>query len=430
MHVFFAPITPCFSQSDSFKTKKAPLEKQPSLKKVKEEMTPDEDACNKVANLTRRKKSPNAITSQLYYRSTLDNQGGLDQTGSGLTVCSGLNIITCTAGEAWPSASGGASIADLAIPPEYASGSWRLVATGYEVHNTTPELYKGGSVTAYKSPGAPTPGLLVPPGTGAIPDTLVTLPPLDQPSAALYPNSKTWQASEGIYQVVSLSELSNPFVTPTPSIAGMVSPSSFQQLSDGSGWLAYLPQSTSSVGIQSSCSHTLPFDVCGCIFAGLNSNSTMQVTVKYVFERAPTIADPDLLVLAKPAPPYDAMAFEIYSRALDELPVAVPVSMNPLGEWFADVLDAVGKYGPAVGKAIGGMGVPFAGAVGQVLGTAASSAKKLMTTTTTTTTKPAAKGGKQVVTTTKKVAASGGAKGKAARRRAAKTLRANLNKYS
>jgi hypothetical protein len=103
-------------------------------------------------------------------------------------------------------------------------------------------------------------------------------------------------------------------------------------------------------------SKLLPFDVNGSIFTGLSNETTLQVTVKYYVERIPTVSDPDLLVLSRPSPQYDPMAVEIYSRAMSELPVAVAVGENPLGEWFNDVLDTVSEFAPALGSVFGPMG--------------------------------------------------------------------------
>jgi len=392
-HFFFAPITPAFTQTTAFEggleDESPTLKKQDSAKKIKktvhktdlycgQEDDPEDDI---VTRHFERRQSPKALLTPNYYRSGVNPAGGVTQSGSGLTINSGINILTVANGEDWTSASDGVQNNSLMIPLNFASGSWRLIACGYEVQNVTADLYKGGTVTCYKSPGAPSPCTLNFATGDGIGSTwahasLVTLPPTNQPDAVLYPNSKTWKAEDGLYQVVSMSELSNPFITPLPTVAGMVTPSSYDNLVDGTGWVAYLPANGSNTMI-TSCTNTLPFDVCGSMFVGLNANTSLQVTARYYFERAPTAADPDLLVLARPPPSYDNMAFLIYSLAMDQLPVGCPVGENPLGEWFADVLQAIGEYAPTIGNALGNV-VPGAGAIGNILGMAGRGAHRLM----------------------------------------------------
>jgi len=391
-HIFFAPLTPSYTQVNGLKKaddQEKKLEKEDSRKKVRfQEREKVRVSKSKARSERRNKMLPKSVFDTNYLLSTISSGGVVNQNTPYLEVAPGINIMTVGAGDSWVDTDSGANISTCAIPAQYASGSWRLIAVGYEVHNTTPELYLGGSITAYRSPGAPTMGNLYLSTTDTSDNTyyqntaakFVVIPPTTQADAALFPNSRTWEAKAGIYQPVTFSSLENPFITPMPGCAGFISPSDYTDLANGVGWEAFLPAiaSPDPVGLGGSLTTTLPFDVCGCVIAGQQGQATLQVTVKYYFERAPSIADPDLLVLAKNPPPYDPLAFEIYSRALDELPVAVPVGENPLGEWFADILDAVAKYAPIVGSALGVAGVPFAGAVGTALAAGAKGVQKVM----------------------------------------------------
>jgi hypothetical protein len=107
-----------------------------------------------------------------------------------------------------------------------------------------------------------------------------------------------------------------------------------------------------SFGRITASNHPFPYDISGCIFAGLHPEGSLQVTFKYFVERIPTINDPNLLVLCKEPASYDPLALEIYNRACEKLPVAVRVGDNPLGEWFDNVMQAVGSALPAVGSAL------------------------------------------------------------------------------
>jgi len=254
-----------------------------------------------------------------------------------------------------------------------------LIATGVEVVNTTAALYKGGAVTVYRSPcpkstmtgetysGTSDPVLN---SLGSFPVGI--LPPSTQANASLFPNSKTWGAEEGVYIVGALNTTENPYYTPAPGISGLLSPTSAASMEAGTGWVGYLPRilkpdSPADNHDLSACSTVWPWDVSGCVFSGLNENSTLQVTVRYYIERHPSIAEPDLLVLARTPCPYDPTVQEIYARAMHELPVGVPVGMNPLGEWFNEVLDAVATWAPQIGSAVGNI-IPGANIVGKGIG--------------------------------------------------------------
>lgn len=66
------------------------------------------------------------------------------------------------------------------------------------------------------------------------------------------------------------------------------------------------------------------------------------------------------------------MALEIYTRSVCELPVAVPVDENPLGEWFNDVLDTVSEWAPKIGGVIGGHGATLGNVLGNLAGKSAT----------------------------------------------------------
>jgi len=327
--------------------------------------------------------SPESVLTDYYLRTTMTNSGDLVQSGNGLAVYAGWNILTVENGADWETATDGDSFDTVSIDSEFTSGAWRLLATGCEVVNTTAELYKGGSVTAYRSPSINVPTEV------SIPDvetltarSIGLLPPSTQDEAATYPTSVTWGAEDGSYQVATLNSKDNPYYTPQPGCAAMISPSSVTDLENGVGWLGYFPtffEASDPVrALTSSLASGLPFDVCGTVFSGLNPNTTMQVTVRYYFERHPTIADVDLLTLSKPAAPYDPLVLEMVSRATREMPVAVKVAENPLGEWFTDIVGAVSNLAPKIGDTLSKAGIPFAGEIGKGLGEFGSMAKELM----------------------------------------------------
>jgi len=262
----------------------------------------------------------------------------------------------------------------LTIPNQVASGQYRIVAAAVEVKNTTPSLYRGGSVTAWRAPSMTPQTAYVynSPSTTTTPITVMcsNAPPTTLAKAQVYPSSRTWGAEEGLYSVASLCAAENPFIIagpvapppvflPAPSLAQIIANSTL----NGWAWPNFA-QGVTLNNIANMGFSIIPFNWQGAIFAGLNSNSTLQVTARYVVERVPSVSEPDYLVLTRPPADYDPLALEIYTRATTKLPVAVTVGENPLGEWFNDVLEVVGEWAPKIGNFIGGAAMPIGSVIG------------------------------------------------------------------
>jgi len=273
-----------------------------------------------------------------------------------------------------PSVQLGGSTAVVSIP-QAMGGEYRLVAAACEVVNTTSELYKGGAVTVWRAPNTQPYTGQVYPGTTTtqtpIYCQIMNSPPTNQALAQLYPTARTWSAQDGAYVIATQVSAENPFRMATPQTPiAIQAPSVSQQIGGGAlvpCWT--LPNITTSFNNASNATtlQPVPFAFHGALFSGLANQSTLQVTVKYTYERVPSVSEPDFLVLTQPPSDYDALAMEIYMRAICEMPVGVPVSENPLGEWFNDIMDVVGDVAPTIGAFIGGpAGSQLGNAVGNV----------------------------------------------------------------
>lgn len=311
----------------------------------------------------------------------------------------GWNIIACaTSGDDWYSPSGTVTnFPGVHIPAKFCSGHFRLVSAGIECVNTTAELYKGGSLTVYRAPSSEEDTVLQyitatsvagPTSTGPVlqkrvsekelpvtPDVVqtymkmpyraVALPPTTQLEAATYTDSRTWSAVDGAYVIATQNNMDNPYQTLAPSDimvkkcfdSGTLAGDAFTGTPRPT-WISTsnVPFFNTGQPNTGSAMKIFPFDTCGLIAAGLNQNSTMQITVRYYFERIPATTEPDLLAMAQVPPAFDGMAMEIYSRCLAEMPVGVPQNENPLGEWFSSVLDGIKSIAPKLGGIISGVG--------------------------------------------------------------------------
>jgi len=311
-------------------------------------------------------------------------------------------IVEPTSGADWSTNGDAVNNGALAIPAKYCSGHYRLIGGGIEAVNTTADLYKGGSLTAYRSPSdtqrnvvtfqqqvagttTTTTTVTTPVSSAkpllrresqkdfdtstvtinsAYPVSTINSLPGTQAKAALFTDSRTWSAEDGCYSIINQSDLENPylFLAGGEVLINYANSSSNFQTAQAAGtlgtvWLSnwYEGSNTLSLFGQSAC-QTFPFSQCGFVMAGLNPNSTIQLTQRLYFERIPSLDEPDLLSMCQVPPAHDAVAMEIYSRCLGAMPVAVPQNENPLGEWFNSVLDTIKTVAPKLGGIITGIG--------------------------------------------------------------------------
>lgn len=329
--------------------------------------------------------SPAATGTQLLLPvNYTSNTGVLTSVGTGVPLGAGWNAIACNAGTdlfsgvtANLSANG-----SLYMPNAMIGSEFRLVASGLEVKNTTPPLYKGGSATAWRSPNCrpSTSYCYLAAATTTLPTTVMmgNAPPTSLAVAQLYPTSRTWGAEDGVYMTVSRDDQNNPLLpttlTPPPLFVSLPTQAQAAGANILPAWsINNIVAGTGGVQQNNSSqllAQMVPFNWQGTIFSGLNANSTLQITSRYVIERAPSVQEQQFMVLAKCAANYDPMAYAIYTRAICSLPVGVPVGMNPLGEWWDEVLESVAENAPNVGAAFG--------APGMLVGQAVRGAARLM----------------------------------------------------
>jgi hypothetical protein len=256
---------------------------------------------------------------------------------------------------------------NLALPANFTSGNYRVVACGFEVINTTPELYKGGTCTVYRqsSPDTQTAatayvqstrGVLN--GCGYASVIPVPGPPYSIAAAMQYDGTLQWGAEKGAYVIGTMNSTNNPVcsqLTPTPYYYYPASPPSgvvpfapsFQRLSTSPAgpFLNYSGGTTTGVtALYPLNIDASPFNACGAIFSGLTLQSTLTVNVRYYVERFPDLSQIDLVLLATPSPKYDPSALEFYSHATREMPVGCPQGMNSLGSWFRGAIQTARDY--------------------------------------------------------------------------------------
>jgi len=297
----------------------------------------------------------------------------------------------------------------------YLTGEYRIVSMGFEVINTTSELNIQGLVTVYRQPTSNidsakstliTSGPLLS-GGGTIstinygwPDLLLSnTPPATPGEALLLDGSKQWKAKDGCYVVSTFNSSENPpganstspvlhlsnldasvqnlgvnWVYVTPSVSSGNPPAAFQP-SQVTGNPADTPNVFVTALLPTGGVWLQPFNGAGAYFTGLSNSTTLQLNAIYYIERFPTQQDHDLVVLARNSCRGDAIALDLYSEIVKEMPVGVPQRMNGMGEWFADAVSSAADFISPVLSAIPlpmaqtiGAGVKMAGGVAKSLG--------------------------------------------------------------
>jgi len=289
-------------------------------------------------------------------------------------------VATCyPTGSQWDVSTSAGDGVDTVIdlPETIVAGNGRLIGMGFEVVNTTAEIYRQGTAYVWRTPqqsdalGKWGKTRVLTNGTDYVTDSFmgrqVQWYPSNEQSILLLPGSRVWEASKGCYCVVPFLSADNP-VTPCDYITPVVldqfdsnirapfnnppiyCQSPYLQINAGVSYYG--------VGVQNKFA---PVHSAGAAFTGLSSQTTLTLSVNYYYEYFPSSADVGLVTLAKPSACYDPLALELYSIALSEMPVGVEASMNGLGDWFAGL---VSRFAPTIGSLLTPVFGPGAAAVG------------------------------------------------------------------
>jgi len=263
--------------------------------------------------------------------------------------------------------------AAIATPSGICDGSTRIVGMAFEVVNTTAEIEKQGTITAYRMPqlSAESDVTLSETGLatarGQLRVRAYQQPPATPAEATNLIGTKQWAAADGSYSTVTQCSIVNPISFETHQAMMFTN----SDLTNGTSVLIgqYVFNGTQNAPPATTPINTLqnklvPFNTSGVFLTGLSSGTTLRLKVKVYVEAAPTWANPQLSVLATPSAAYDVHALELYSKAMNILPVAVPVGENAAGDWWKKVLKVVSVIAAPLGMAVG---LPGAGVIGSGL---------------------------------------------------------------
>lgn len=244
----------------------------------------------------------------------------------------------------------------LNVDPSLLEGDFRVIAKGFEVHNVTADLYKGGTVTVFESPmdsfdTAQSTVLTNSTNTSVVFCSSLFNPQWPASSKLAYSlvNSKQWEARDGCY----VPGRTNATELPIEDGLNFTNPAYFVGSADSASSIPCTSVVPALVGIASAIPPVLweNFNLTGAFFTGLAYQSALTVNYLIIIENHPSSQD-TIYSLAKPPPCRDDVALSVYTCMVREMPIGVPVAENGLGDWFANAVSTVADYVSPVLSAI------------------------------------------------------------------------------
>lgn len=246
--------------------------------------------------------------------------------------------------------------ASLNVPQVFTKGVTRLIGMGFEVHNTTSQLNVQGTVLGWRqmaNDNQLTSWTIIDAtaGTATFTGPTVKYPPVNSAEAMLLAGSRQWEAKDGIYAVSAFHTTENPATVISPTcpvilgdaavdLEGVISTSVVNCPIPG-------PEDSGARAVPSFRTHNIHQS--GAIFTGLSDSTSLTLNWNVFLETFPGSDDQEILPMATPSAEFDPDCLDLYSRVIVDLPVAVPVNENGLGDWFYDAATTAAKYiGPVL----------------------------------------------------------------------------------
>lgn len=214
--------------------------------------------------------------------------------------------------------------------------SRRTVSLAFELHNTTAELYRAGSLTTYRLNAASSRSDYLksdgtsPPNYTPITFTHLTSIPTTLRDANQLPNARTWEAAKGIYSV-TLPSPNNPYSSQLFQNVGMSigNPDAVARQ-----YLIYARDPNANYLVPS----WSPASCTGVISSAFaDAHQTFTLDFRQVVEFAPTPQSYNL-PFATTSPQCDLLFMKMYKRMINSIEPGVPVGFNSAGEWFRRIL--------------------------------------------------------------------------------------------
>jgi hypothetical protein len=266
----------------------------------------------------------------------------------------------------------------------------RLVSLGLEIVDTTPALYKKGTIHVNHMSGVVEESLITRLDASETPVNCFQhayrkpLVPTIPSALVQLPGSYTNAVAKGAYIVGRINKISTPartaWTVPAGSVTGTNSPYPIlSEVYNGKEyWFA--PSNTAGLTWQYPLKtwRDSGFSPFVAMLTGLAETATFQVTVKTTVEYFPGATHLLECGLATNTPIYEPDAFRIYHEIMRQMPSAVPVSFNAAGDYWRMLVAAARRVvvtlrtaAPVVGAALQAAGAaagnPLMSAAGQAV---------------------------------------------------------------
>ncbi len=248
---------------------------------------------------------------------------------------------------------GSMSIADVTGgSPDHAH--MRVIGCGFEVHNVTEALSKGGTVTCYQLPGIFSRNKIID-ATAVVVNAPATnlyyncdfigRAPHNADEATNIPTGQTWEAERGCLVVPRLD--TEEFLKAGCNVPNM------ETLVEGewngnAGYVMVPAADTSGVRTFST-----PFTIGGALFEGLPPETVLDVECKWIVAEVPHVSDIGDLVIARNNPPgifpHTAKLIACLNRVLRD---GYPAGWNESGKYWNTILKTISNVLPAIGAAV------------------------------------------------------------------------------
>jgi hypothetical protein len=234
----------------------------------------------------------------------------------------------------------------------FMDGRSRCNFAGMEVINTTPALYRGGAVTVYNQMGTAEQQFYRDVANRPGPVHVQSAPPPTAKKAMLLQGARQWGAEKGVYMVGEFSTGDLPAIQPAPGnfllLGGDWAPGKNGISSPGPGTPINLGWTIDNGSIDATFVRVIPLMGKGCYFTGLHENTTLQLNARFGVEMFPTEKDEIAMLASSMSPIYDPEAIAAYQKVLFVMPPGVQLDENFTGDWFKNIMGAVGKAAPTI----------------------------------------------------------------------------------
>lgn len=298
--------------------------------------------------------------TRLYQQTPVNNNTFALAVAPAFVDYGGVQVLAGASGSALGFAN---SVGNLFLPDSYFRGQLnaKVIGKGHEILNTTAPLYVQGDLLYYQKT-LPDPELTKTTinwislsatnnlYTGAL-DYYNNVSALNTPAELIVlPKARKLLAKQGVYQTCTLCSNDNVAKCDMP-IGQLVTGISPSRWLTNPGWTNSAATTVPPINIVSPEISSLqspfvsPFNLSGTYLTGLSSDTTFNITAKWMVEVSPPVSDTKMMSLSHMSPPDDECAMEVYHKIAYALDAGTPVANNADGDWIATVADLAVEFG-------------------------------------------------------------------------------------